>query len=132
MEDVEKILLNAPETRLLKYIQKHQMWNQDERVQTQEFKRLEFYRMLEDYTDERFPILYSDGIPIPEPNAYRTVFEVEHYFRYQKEKRKAERKGFRRDLILGIIGCLAGGIVTLATEHFSEIVSFIQEITQHH
>ncbi len=137
MEDVAKIILNRQEERLLRYIGNYHLWVKDQRVGSKEFQTLDSYMMLDYCYDKRFPFEYlkdSNGEPttIAECNAYQSGKDVWKYWRYAKRKKKEESRGFRRDLIIGIVSYLAGAVVTLAAEHFTEIIAFVQEVAQHH
>ncbi len=137
MEDVEKIILNRQEERLLRYIENYHLWVKDSRADSKEFQTIDSYQMLDYCHDKQFPFEYltdSNGEPttIAEYNAYMTAKDVWKYWRYAKRKRKEESRGFRRDLIIGIVSYLAGTVFTLATEHFTEIIAFFQKVAQHH
>lgn len=113
MDDVEDILLNHKDRKLLKYIEENGLHIKDDRVNSSEFKAIDSYGMLLTYEDKRFPNENVDEDSHLKYNAYKTCPDVEKYWRYFRSHRKNRIISFLGKIVLGVIGGCAGGLVAL-------------------
>lgn len=116
MTDFEKIYLSRKELKLLKRIHNKGIWQRDPRVNSEEFKALRSYGMLDICTKETFPP-NLDEYGNHDQNAFCTVLSVSRYFIYLKNKRKDRQEQSRRYWIttaISILAIIISGIALLS------------------
>lgn len=116
MKPVEEIYLTPKEKRLLKYIEKNDLWLKDKRALSKEFSALKYYGMIAFRIDKRFPIEMEDGSTFPLENVCEAVPDVAQYWRYTNQLQKNQWKESRRYWITTGIA-----IVALIKSFFPEI-----------
>ena len=127
----DEIVLSKDEMKLLKILNKQgpiliEPHNRDIIHRLEHFGLAESYLITDPETSDE--MRRKSGAIVPQA-AFITDIGKD-YLAYRAEKEADSRKGFRRDVLLTLIGAIIGSILTLLTEHLPLLLKILESVIQ--